>query len=80
MIWNQKEVYCGYSLQQFNKVMDALDFSKIKYKYKIANNFGSSSGRGSFGQNMKYAHMYYVYVHQKDYDQACFALKNVKHE
>lgn len=78
MIWNQKEVYCGYSLHQFNKVMDVLDLNKIKYKYKIVNNF--KPGGGTFGQSMKYAQMYYVYVHQKDYDEACFALKDVKYE
>jgi len=34
MIWNQKEVFMGYSLQKFTEVRNILVANKIKYKSK----------------------------------------------
>lgn len=84
MIWNRKEVFVGHSLQKFNEVCDILAGNKIKYKYKIVNHnstyaFGSSRAtRGTFGENMDYSNMYYIYVHKKDYDYVCSVLQNFK--
>lgn len=78
MIWNQKEVFMGYSLQKFNEVRDILVANKIKYKYRVVNhNRGSRRGRtGTFGENMDYSNTYYIYVHKRDYDNACTVLQN----
>jgi len=84
MIWNQKEVFVGYSLKKLNEVREILAVNKIKYKYRVVNNnnnnvylFGSRRGRtGTFGENMEYSNMYYVYVHKLDYDNACAVLRN----
>ena len=76
MIWNQKEVFMGYSLQKFNEVRNILIENKIKYKYKVVNNMSNSrqSITGSFGESMNYTNIYYIYVHKKDYDDAGVAL------
>lgn len=80
-IWNQKEVFVGYSLQKFNEVRSLLDVNKIKYKYRVVNHnsaylFSSRRARtGTFGENMEYSNMYYVYVHKKDYDNAIAAIQ-----
>ncbi|MDV3425764.1 MAG: hypothetical protein LIR50_00570 [Bacillota bacterium] len=82
-IWNQKEVFTGYSLQKFNEVCQILAANKIEYKYRLVNNnntylFSSSRARtGTFGENMEYSITYYVYVHKKDYDNACAVLRNL---
>ena len=73
MIWNRKEVFVGHSLQSFNDVCGILNENQIKYKYKIVNNsnpylFGSGRRRGTFGENMSYSNLYYIYVHKNDYD------------
>ncbi|MFL0268072.1 hypothetical protein [Candidatus Clostridium radicumherbarum] len=86
MLWNQKEVFVGYSLQKFNEIRQILSANKIKYKYRLVNNsndylFSSRGARtGTFGENMNYSITYYVYVHKKDYENACAILKNPKYQ
>lgn len=81
MIWNQKEVFVGYSLQKFNEVRQMLSANKIDYKHRLVNNnktnlFSSRRARtGTFGENMDYSITYYVYVHKKDYEKACAVLQ-----
>lgn len=80
MIWNRKEVFVGWSIEQFYEVRRALAENKIKYDFKVTNNNNSGSGRGhmgSFGENMRYSTTNYVYVHKKDFDQACYALRDI---
>lgn len=76
MLWNQKEVFVGYSLKEFNEVRDTLVANKIEYKHRIVNhNKESRRGRtGTFGENMDLSNTYYIYVHKKDYDKACAVL------
>jgi hypothetical protein len=75
-IWNQKEVFTGYSLQQFNEVRGILAANNINYKHKLVNNISSRRGRtGTFGENLNYSVMYYIYVHKKDYQCACTVLR-----
>lgn len=82
MIWNQKEVFVGYSLQKFNEVRQILSANRIKYKHRLVNNnktylFSSRRARtGTFGENMDYSITYYIYVHKSDYETACAVLKN----
>lgn len=81
MFWNQKEVFVGYSLQKFSEICKVLSVNKIKYKYKVVNRnsagiFDSRRAKvGSFGENMDYSNTYYVYVHKKDYENACAVLQ-----
>lgn len=77
MIWNQREVFMGYSLQKFNEVREILAANRIKSKYRVVYNKSSSRrGRtGTFGENMEYSNLYYIYVHKKDYENACAVLQ-----
>jgi hypothetical protein len=73
--WNQKEVFMGYSMQEFNEVLDILAANHIKYKYKLVDQNNFRRGRiGTFGENLDYSKLYYIYVHQRDYDTACGVL------
>lgn len=76
-LFNSKDVYIGYSLEELSKVRDCLEMENIKYKYKVVNHSrqwrggGRTRGNfGSFGTDMNYDYQYYVYVMKKDYDQA----------
>lgn len=77
MIWNRKEVYFGNSMKRFNEVREALALSKIKFTYRVINrnnaaSFGASRARtGTLGERTDFAYEYYVYVHKKDYEEAC---------
>ena len=79
MIWDQKEVFVGYSLQKFDEVCQILALNKIDYKHRLINNDNSSrrARTGTFGEKMEYSITYYVYVHKKDYDNACAVLRNI---
>jgi hypothetical protein len=74
-----KEVFVGYSLQKFNEVRQILAANKIEYKHRLVNNDnGSRRARTSiFGENMEYSITYYIYLHKKDYDNACAVLRNL---
>ena len=67
MFWNRYEVYVGFSIKDFNNILNILASSKIKYVYRTVN-CGSNrrSLIGSFGENLDYKIMYYIYVHKKD--------------
>ena len=81
-IFNRKEVYNGFSMEQCSNIRDILSVNKIKYDYNCvssSNNAWFNSDRasvGSLGENPDYAYMYYVYVHKKDYDQACYLINS----
>ncbi|MDF2546934.1 MAG: hypothetical protein K0R93_1832 [Anaerosolibacter sp.] len=83
MIWNQKEVFVGQSVQRFGKVCEILATNNIPYKHKIVNNSGVpmlGSGRvrtGNSSQTSEYSFLYYVYVHKRDYDTAYGILLNL---
>jgi len=80
MIWNQKEVFVCQSVQRFSKVCELLAANNISYKHKVVNNNNGSilgSGRvrtGNSSQSTDYSILYYVYVHKRDYDNACAIL------
>ena len=72
MFWKYKEVFVGYSMQEFNRIRDILKANNIKDDYRIVNLGSNSRARcGAYGENPEYARMYYVYVHKSDYEQAC---------
>lgn len=74
MIWNQKEVFVGDSLQRFNEICYILSNNGIEYKHRIVDKnssplLGSRRARtGTFGENISYSKTYYIYVHKNDYD------------
>lgn len=77
LLWNRKEIFLDNSLQRFSIVRDTLSANGIKYEYKITDStnggsfFTSSRERsGTFGINMDYAKMYYIYVHKNDFENA----------
>jgi hypothetical protein len=78
--WNKKEVFVGFSLERFNEVRQALSVSRIGYEYRLVNHnsahvLGSRRARtGTFGEKEEYSVAYYVYVHRKDYENACRVL------
>jgi hypothetical protein len=76
MLWNQKEVFVGCSLQKFNEICQILLANKIQYKYRLVNNKRRRSRTGTFGENMNYAVTYYIYVHKKNYEHICEILKS----
>ena len=82
MIWNQKEVFVGSSLQKFNEARGILSGNGINYKYRVVDNtspsFGGASRRsrtGTFGEDMDYSKTYYIYVNKNDYDSAYMLLR-----
>ena len=81
-ILNRKEVYSGFSMEEFSRIKDILSVKGIKYDFKIVNRstssgFDSTRGRiGSMGENLKYSYEYYIYVNKNDYDDAIFIINN----
>jgi len=55
--WNRREVFAGNSMEEFNRVLDALANRGIKYVWDKNRRFGGS---------------YYIYVHKKDIEEARF--------
>ena len=81
-IWNRKEVYNGFSIDDFNRIKDILSEREIKYDFRTVNRttssaFDSTRGRiGSMGENLKYSYEYYIYVNKDNYDEAVFLINN----
>lgn len=79
-IWNRKEVYNGFSIEEFNRIKEILSVKRIEYNFRTVNRttysaFDSTRGRiGSIGENLKYSYEYYIYVHKDNYDDAQFAI------
>ena len=72
--WNRKSVYVGSDLQQFNRVRDYLDESRIQYRYRVKElgSRPSGLGRGSVGvsgADFRRAVIYEIWVHKKDGDR-----------
>ena len=81
-IWNRKEVYNGFSMEEFSRIKDILSAKGIQYDFKTVNRstssgFDSTRGRiGSMGENLKYSYEYYIYVNKNNYDDALFVINN----
>ncbi len=75
IFWNRVEVYCGYSMGDFNQYRDILASGRIRYDYRLINRNQSHRARfGSFFLNPKVETQYYLYVHKNDYEKAMFLL------
>ena len=80
-IFNRKELYLTYSINDQAIIRGILSQNNIEYYVKTVNRMSSSffaSGnrgrRGSFGQNMDVNYQYIIYVHKKDYDNAMYII------
>jgi hypothetical protein len=83
-VFNRKEVFVADTLEKFNEVRGRLSEKGIEYTYHVRSNgrcgdFGSGQARiagisGSAGIDLKYANMYYLYVHKKDFELASAAI------
>jgi len=76
-IFNRKELYLTYSMNEQAKIRDKLSQMDIEYYVKTVNRMspspfarGTRSRTGSFGQNTDLNYEYIIYVHKKDYEQA----------
>lgn len=76
--WNRKEVYLGLSTQEFFRVRDILSANHIRYDSRTVDHNATASGTrgtmGRFAENPAYPYQYYVYVNNKDYENAKYLL------
>lgn len=76
MFWNRVEIYCGFSLKEFSELRNTLAVAGIRYDYRIVNLNKNRGKYGSAGMNNDMSSLYYLYVHQKDYDNAMHLTSN----
>lgn len=76
--FNEKTVYCGTSIRDFNQVRNTLEKNKIPYKYKTTDlnhnrYMGGKSVNRSMGGNFNKVEnslLYEVVVNKRDYEEA----------
>ncbi len=86
MLWffNRKEVYTGFSLDDYARVRNTLVTNGIGFDTKVVDMSGRGRGvqsaliaaerySSSWGST-SYSKQYYVYVHKTDYDRAAHLL------
>jgi hypothetical protein len=79
---NEKTVYCGTSIAEFNKIRNILEINKINYKYGTidpAHNsyMGPRGVTRSVGGNVAPSSLIYeIKVHKKDYDESMYYIYN----
>lgn len=78
--WNRKEVYMGFDIQKLNTTLQALRNARIRFTYRTTSASGTTRNNliGTFGENLNYSVMYYVYVHRDDFDQACYVIHQAR--
>lgn len=81
--WSRKEIYCGFSAQEFAAVRNILARNGIRYDYRIVSqNRGSRTAwRGGAGvpfADPEHTDLYYVYVHYKEFEQSRQLLRQSK--
>jgi hypothetical protein len=74
--FNQQCVYTGYSEKRRNEIIDILKEKKISYTTKEKDALQFPSRKGTFGQLQQYQVIYKIYVHQKDFDEVSYLLRN----
>ena len=73
-IWNRREVYMGFDIDQLAHVRKELTDANIPFIQRSSNHTARSR-TGAFGENTAYAGLYYIYVHQDDLERARAALR-----
>jgi len=75
-IFNRKELVMTTSMEEYARVCGILAAKGIDYTIKSINRYSPSAlsdthaSMGTFGENMKYAYEFKVYVHKNDLDEA----------
>lgn len=77
-VFNRREVYVGFSMKDFGRMRSVLSENQIKYTYKVVSQYNDSRNRGAgtAGINLDFACEYYLYVHKKDYEEACYLIQS----
>ncbi|WP_051541977.1 hypothetical protein [Clostridium lundense] len=85
-LFNKRDVYIGYSLEELSKIREILAKEGIKYTYKVINHSGEWAGRGttrgkfgSFGMKMDYEKQYVISVNKNDYEKAKYLVNSILH-
>ena len=77
--WNRREVFVGFSMQDFVHVRDTLAANRITYDIRTVNHCanwtGARDSMGRFGENPAFENEYYVYVNKQDYENAKYLLQ-----
>lgn len=81
MFFNKEEIYAGYSMHDFSKVVDILKREGMKYSYKVVNPSRQKNRVtfGSFGLNSNFENLYVVKVRKKDAEIAKYFIQKVLH-
>ena len=73
-IWNRREVYMGFDIDQLSHVRKTLTDAGIPFIQR-AGNQTIRSRMGSFGENSQFTALNYIYVNKDDLDRAQTALR-----
>lgn len=76
-VFNTESLWIGTDLKKFNEIRDALDRDGIRYKYKVKDQLGEWTGRGtlrgtvgSAGNLPEQMKQYEILVEKKDFKKA----------
>lgn len=76
-VFNTESLWIGTDLKKFNEIRDALDRDGIRYKYKVKDQLGEWTGRGtlrgtvgSAGNLLEQMKLYEILVEKKDFAKA----------
>ena len=76
-VFNTDSLWIGTDLKKFNEIRDALDRDGIRYKYKVKDQLGEWTGRGtlrgtvgSAGNLPEQMKQYEILVEKKDFAKA----------
>lgn len=77
--WNRKEVYTGFSIEEFSRVQNALASNGIHFETRVVD---PSRTKGIFTESRfpapfldrRFVCQYYVYVAPENYEQATYLL------
>ena len=73
-LWNRREVYMGFDIEQLAHVRNALTDASIPFIQRSGNQT-IRSRMGSFGENSSFTALNYIYVHKSDLERAHVALR-----
>lgn len=73
-IWNRREVYMGFDIDQLAEVRRTLTDAGISFIQRSGNHTARSR-MGSFGEHSQYSALNYIYVHKEDLERAHAALR-----
>lgn len=76
-VFNTESLWIGTDLKKFNEIRDAMDRDGIRYKYKVKDQLGEWTGRGtlrgtvgSAGNLPEQMKQYEILVEKKDFEKA----------